>query len=239
VFARTALATALILWVGGAFGAPPQEDLDTRVTRLERLMESQTLVEMLTRIESLQQEVQQLRGMAEAQGHAIDALQRRQRDLYLDMDRRLSRLEQAAGSASVAATPADPETGGTEEQTAYQQALDLLHGLHYEEATRAFGEYLLRYPQGRYAHVAQYWIGEASYAQRDFNSAIAAYQQLVDAHAQSPKVPEALLKIGASRQELGETDAAIKVLTDLIARYPGTTEAGQARALLQQITPAQ
>jgi tol-pal system protein YbgF len=235
--ARTLVVTALILWVGGVYAAPPQEDLNKRLTRLERLLESQTLGDMLLRIESLQQEVQQLRGRLEEQDHAMQSLQRRQRELYLDMDRRLSRLEQAAGSSSnnELSTTAEAVAEEADEQGAYQNAFDLLRDLRYEQATAAFRRFLERYPDGRYAHVAQYWIGEASYAQRDFKEAIVAYERLVQLHPRSPKVAEAMLKVGASYNELGDKAAASKVLNELIAKHPNTTEAGQARTLLQQI----
>lgn len=235
--ARTLVVTALILWVGGVFAAPPQGDLNMRVTRLEQLMESQTLGDMLMRIESLQQEVQQLRGRLEEQDHALQALQRQQRELYLDTDRRLSRLEQTTGgsSSSDVSESMEPVADEAEERGAYQKAFDLLRDLRYDQATTAFRRFLERYPDGRYAHVAQYWIGEASYAQRDFTGAIAAYERLIHAHPASPKVAEAMLKIGASHHELGDHAAARKVLNDLIAKHPNTTEAGQARTLLQQI----
>ncbi|MBA1331287.1 hypothetical protein QQ73_09025, partial [Candidatus Endoriftia persephone str. Guaymas] len=72
--------------------------------------------------QQLQQEIQQMRGEMELQKHAMDALNKRQRDLYLDIDQRLSRMQtlpappasqplpQAvtpAASSEVAATSAD------------------------------------------------------------------------------------------------------------------------------------
>lgn len=234
--ARKAIATALLLWAGGVVAAPSQGDLDARVTRLEQLMESQTLVDMLQRIEGLQQEVQQLRGQVEEQQHTIQALQRRQRELYVDMDRRLSRLEQ--GNASGATNSGNTVAGDSDdaaEQGAYQRAFDLLRDSRYDEAAAGFRQFLERFPNGHYAHVAQYWIGEASYARRDFQAAITEYQRLIELYANSPKVPEALLKIGTCRHELEENDAATQVLTDLVTRFPDSTEAGQARTLLQQI----
>nr|NIQ10047.1 tetratricopeptide repeat protein [Gammaproteobacteria bacterium] len=51
----------------------------------------------------------------------------------------------------------------------------------------------------------------------------------------SPKVAEAMLKIGYSHNELENYKAARDILEKLMAKYPGTTEAGQARNLLQKI----
>lgn len=243
---RLSLTLAIVLTAGEALAAPPAQDLSARVTRLEQLLENQTLVEMYTRIEALQQEVQQLRGRVEEQAHIIEGLQRRQRDLYMDIDRRLSRFEREGATSSAESVPGASSEAGTvaessdtaasaQEREAYQKAFDLLRDLRYEQAAAAFREFLKQYPQGRYGHIAQYWLGEASYAQRNFKQAITEYQKLLNNYPRSPKLAEAMLKIGYSYNELGDKAAATRVLNDLVKRYPNSTEAGQARNLLQQL----
>jgi len=82
--------------------------LDERVARVERLLESQSLVEMLTQLEQLQNELRMLRGEIEVQTHTLGDIKRRQRELYLDVDRRLRKLE----LSSVAAAPTQPGAVG-------------------------------------------------------------------------------------------------------------------------------
>ncbi|QKT04314.1 tol-pal system protein YbgF [Ectothiorhodospiraceae bacterium 2226] len=236
-----------------AAGAPAvwaQDDrTDARLERIERLLESRGLAEMLLQVEALQREVQELRGELEQQTHTLEQLRQRQRDLYLDTDRRLLQLERgqpesgafapvpvpgdehAAASAEEGAQ-APPQSG---EQEAYQAAFDLLRELRYEQAVQAFTTFLDSYPQGRHAHMAQYWIAEAHYAQRRFPQAIEHYRALLENHPRSPKVPEALLKIGYSYHELGESAEARQVVQTLLQRHPDTTEAGQARTLLEAL----
>lgn len=247
------------------------ETLEERVARMERQLESQALVEMVTRLDRLQQEVQQLRGQVEVQGHTLEELKQRQRDLYLDIDRRLSRLEREGGGSTAAPVPAPitpapqdavapaaaaPETvaitaapkpaantpapaassaAADKERESYQQAFELLRELRYEQAIAAFRAFLKDYPEGRYGHIAQYWVGEANYAQRNFKQAIVDYQQLIQRYPQSPKLAEAMLKIGYSHYESGNKAEAKRVLTELAQRYPDTTEAGQANAFLQRM----
>lgn len=67
--------------------------LSERLARIERLLDSNALVELLQRVEALQREMQELRGAMELQTHSISQLQGRQRELYLDVDRRLQRVE--------------------------------------------------------------------------------------------------------------------------------------------------
>jgi tol-pal system protein YbgF len=262
-----------LLLVGGvAESVLAQQDLSRlstreRLERLERLVDTQSQVDLLVRLESLQQELQQLRGESEVQGHALEELKNRQRELYIDIDRRLMQLERGETAApatppatppaaTVDSRPATPDRsprpstarptaqptptspgapGAQSEQQAYQAAFDLLRELRYDKASEAFRVFLRDYPNGRYAHIAQYWMGEANYAQRKFNEAIGDYQQLIANYPDSPKVAEAMLKIGYCHNELQDYDAARRILEQLVADYPGTTEAGQAQNLLQRI----
>lgn len=235
--------------------------VEERIARLERILESQGLVDMLLRLDSLQSEVQALRGEIELQAHQVEELKQRQRDLYVDIDRRLLNLERhgSGGAASTeapvvsrpASTPAStagasrgnttvtaaaaPAANTEAEQQAYQKAFDQLRDLRYEQAVAAFREFIGKYPTGRYAHIAQYWIGEANYAQRKYEQAIDDYRALVDKYPNSPKLAEAMLKIGYSQYELGKLNEAETTLNQLVKAYPGTTEAGQAQNLIQKI----
>ncbi|GAB4300914.1 MAG: tol-pal system protein YbgF [Thiohalomonadaceae bacterium] len=260
-----------LLAVSLVYAADPLEE---RVARLERQLESQALVDMALRLDRLEQEIQQLRGQMEEQTHTLGELRQRQRDLYLDIDRRLSRLEReggmtapqaavappvpasvpAAASAPAVAPPVAPvptaapapatapvaaapvsTANADKEREAYQRAFDQLRDLRYEQAIAAFRNFLQEYPDGRYGHIAQYWIGEANYAQRNFKQAVVDYRTLLQRYPKSPKLAEAMLKIGYSQYELGDKAEARKILTELARLYPDTTEAGQANAFLQKM----
>ena len=244
-------------------GNTQQLTTEERLTRLERILDNQGLVEMLMRIDNLQNELQILRGEIELHSHELEDIKQRQRDLYVDIDRRLLRLERGGtesgaaelsspkGSATTgqaSAAAASVQTGAAvattstssaadlaSEQKAYQAAFDLLRELRYDQAVSAFQDFIKAYPKGRYAHIAQYWIGEANYAQRNFKQAIQDYQTLIDKYPSSPKLAEAMLKIGYSQYELKELKQAESTLNQLIKSYPGTTEAGQAQNLIQKI----
>ncbi|HIG64467.1 MAG TPA: tol-pal system protein YbgF [Methyloprofundus sp.] len=58
---------------------------------------NQPTLKMLGQIVALQTEIQQLRGMAEQQGHEINRLKQREQNIYTDMNMRLQQLESAAG----------------------------------------------------------------------------------------------------------------------------------------------
>ena len=262
------------------FAAENEQTLDKRLQRVERLVNSKGLVDIMIRVESIQSELQRLVGEIELQKHSLEGIKKRQRDLYLDIDRRLLQVERRSGTSTgsrsvpssgytapvgsqkpeVVTTPITPKqtnrvvktepvkpvpatrpaaaskiNDAKSEQIAYQNAFDLMRSLRYDKATVAFRQFLNDYPDGRYAHIAQYWVAETSYQTRKFDIAVKDYEDLINKYPNSPKRADALLKIGYSQFELKAFDKSKAVLEKLTQTYPGTTEAGQAQNLLQKI----
>jgi len=226
------------------------DSVENRLARLERLLESQSLVDLLMRLDNIQTELQNMRGDIEVVNHSINDIKRKQRDLYIDIDRRLEGIEkpstatgnrsgnssgQSTGAALTATTVAVTASSSKAEQKHYQQAFNLLRGLQYEKSIKAFNKFIAAYPKGRYAHIAQYWVGEANYTQGNFEQAIKAYQSLIKNYSKSPKVADALLKIGFSYYELNNIKKSKSNLNKLVKLYPDTTEASQAKNKLQKI----
>ncbi len=215
----------------------PGPVLEARVAKLERLLEGQALADLLQRVQQLQQDVQSLRGELEVQANDINGLKQRQRDLYLDIDRRLQQLSAAAPTAaapvavpSVAAL-ATPE----QEQAAYQQAFDKMKEGRYDEAISLFRGLLANHPNGKLVDNAQYWLGEANYVTRRYREAVDEFGKVITAYPQSPKVPDALLKLGFSYYELGEWAKARETLEQFLARYPQHSAVVRANERLQAL----
>lgn len=61
-----------------------------KIERLERIVKGQGLVSLLGRVDQLQNEVQRLNGDNELLRHELESMQRRQREMYIDLDQRLS-----------------------------------------------------------------------------------------------------------------------------------------------------
>ncbi len=117
---RGAALLLSMLAVGANASAASKAELEARIEQLERKLDSRSLVDMLNQITTLQGEVQQLRGDIEVQNHTLESLQKRQRDLYLDIDRRIHRLE-TGGVEGQAAPPVSgemPAASGTAMTTA-------------------------------------------------------------------------------------------------------------------------
>ena len=88
---------------------PATQTLEQRVDKLERLMQSQGLLDMLQQLQELKTEINNLRGQIEVNSHVLDQLQAQQRTLYGDLDDRLKKLEGTnTPRTSVPATPEPP-----------------------------------------------------------------------------------------------------------------------------------
>ena len=218
-----------------------------RLDRIERKLDSRGLVDMLNRLEALQRDVQQLRGELEVQTHQLTELQRRQREQYLDIDRRLQALESGVATvpvpggpvtdASVPAVPPGAATNGTPApapapvvdataaRTEYDTALAVLREGRYADAAAAFKQFLTRYPSSSYAGNASYWLGETYYVTREFAQAMTTFRGLVEQHPDSPKVADSRLKIGFIMYENKDWKAARKELEAVVDGYPGSTAA--------------
>jgi tol-pal system protein YbgF len=273
---------AVIALLPAAVSAQSKPSVEERLAKIERTLASGTLIQLLKSVEELKAEVRELRGELEVQGHTVAEMKGRQRELYLDVDRRLQRVETSgipaaaaagvaaagtsAGSSSAPATaaggtstaPAGTQGGGTsvataapaagaaagaavtsvdpvKEQQSYQKAFNLLKAGRYDQAAKAFQEFLGEYPTGQYSDNAQYWLGESYYVTRNFENAMREFEKLVNEHPDSQKLTHALLKIGYIHDELGQKQEAEQILTELTQTYPQSTAAGLARKRLQRL----
>ena len=91
---------------------------------------------------------------------------------------------------------------------------------------------LKKYPESVHVPNAIYWVGTAKFALKDYKGALGSYQKLLKISPATPKAAEVLLKIAGCQQELKQTAAANKTLKQLIAKYPTSEAAAEAKKLL-------
>ena len=202
---------------------------------LKGLSASNPALELSQQLERLRQEMANLRGQIEVLGNENQAAAKRQRDMYLDLDTRMKRLEQPSAAA---ATPPAAGGAGTAPQAAdaearaYDAAQNQRKIGNYPAAIAAFQNFVAQYPKSPLAHRAQYWIGDSQYNLRDFKNAIVSQQKLIANYSDSASVPDALLNIASCQIELGDAATARKTLDGLVTRYPASEAAEKARRRL-------
>ena len=225
--------------------------LKLRVDQVERSLSQRleaieaknaALVDLFRDVEQIKADIAKLRGQYEVLTYELEQAQKRQRDLYLDLDSRLRKIEAAPGAAaggdasvggtgSTIAPPARPADVAAE-QRAYDAALEQFKGGNYPAATASFQAFVRAYPRSPLAPSALYWAGNAQYAQKDFRAAIATQRQLLATFPDSQKVPDALLNIASCQIELGDSAGARRTLEEIVAKYPTSEAAGKARQRL-------
>lgn len=135
------------------------------------------------------------------------------------------------------AVSADAAISATEEEKQeYKQAYNQLSIGQTDEAITSFDAYLLKYPGGGYASNVQYWLGEAYRVKQDTEAAKAAFNKVIDRYPASPKVPDALLKLGYIEIEQNNTVQARDYLTRISKDYPSSNAAYLASKKLATLT---
>jgi tol-pal system protein YbgF len=189
--------------------------------------ETSAVLTLSNQNDALKQEISRLNGQIEVLSNEVQNLQQRQKDFYVDLDNRLRKLE-----PQVVAVDGKDAMVGQSEQNAYDNALALFKAGDYKKSGSSFADFIQRYPDSAYAPSAQYWIGNAYYAQRDYKNAIAAQQALLKKYPDNPKAADALLNIASSQVELKDRSAAKKTLESLVAKFPNAPAAQTAKERL-------
>lgn len=126
--------------------------------------------------------------------------------------------------------PASPR----EERSVYDEAFKTLLK-DPKAAIPAFRGFLKDYPDSPLAASAQYWVGEALYAEKDFQAAADELLIVLKDYKDSDKAPDAALKLGYSFYELKEWDKARKTLEDVVKFFPDSDAAKLAAERLDKM----
>ena len=119
--------------------------------------------------------------------------------------------------------------------TLYQNALRDFSTGKYDLARQEFGDYVRNFPTNDLASNAQFYLGEISYAQGDFQNAIAQYEIVTGNYPKSFKLAAAQLKKAFAEIELGMKSTGIRDLREVLRRFPGSDEARRAQAKLKEL----
>ena len=204
-----------------------QQETLTRMDRdLKELGDKRAVIELSNMIEGLRRDIASLRGQLEVLANRIDGLDKRQKDLYVDLDTRIRKFETVQAEKDKATQAAQAE------QQSYEAGLAQFKANNYGAAIQTLQQFLVSYPSSQLAPSAQYWIGNAFYALRDFKSSIAAQQKLVATWPDSAKAPDALLNAASSQREMGDLNAERTTLKALVTKYPNSPAAEQAKQRL-------
>lgn len=207
--------------IGGINPKPPTVVFD----ELHKHVKWKSLIDLVNQLQKMSEEIASLRGQVEALNYELETAKKRQQDFYVDLDTRLRKLEpqsaaSTAGSPEGGQTAAKPAGDPAAESQAYEAALNHFKAGRYKEASWGFSAFVQKYPDSDLAPNAQFWLGNAFYAQRDCRKAIEVQSILTSKWPTSSKAADAYVAIAACQQEMGNPAAAKRSLEAVIAKYP-------------------
>jgi len=205
--------------------AQVQKQLEDRLGALET--RTAGIVEVAREIELLKADMAKLRGQIEVLVHELGEAQKRQRDLYVDLDSRLRRIESAqaapaAAAGPAAATPPTAEAGlaggaatpgaaaGTPAPPIGQAPAGTARPVDAAAEQRAYDAALELFKRG------------------DYPGAITAFTTFVRSYPRGALAPSAQYWIGNAHFARRDYRAAITAQRTLIANYPDSTKVPDA-----------
>ncbi|WP_117234281.1 tol-pal system protein YbgF [Vibrio maerlii] len=211
---------------------------ETETQRLERLLQNSNRLQLQLQqqIDDMSLEISDLRGQLEKNTYDMQQMLQRQRELFVELDKVRNDVKTAPAVAAVPAeTPA--EKGGTyssnaDEQTAYQNAVDLiLKQKDYTGAITAFESFQATYPDSVYAPNAHYWLGQLHFAKKQDKEAAKNFIAVVG-FKDSNKRADALVKLGDIAKRNNNAAKAKEYYQQVVDEYPTSASAKSAKANL-------
>ena len=106
----------------------------------------------------------------------------------------------------------------------YQFARNFLKVGDYDNAEKAFREFVLTNPENELSGNAQYWYAETYRIRQMYTDAATAYLEGYQKYPKSKIAPENLLKLGVSLVQMGEKDQGCLMIAGVKNQYPNATQ---------------
>jgi tol-pal system protein YbgF len=133
------------------------------------------------------------------------------------------------GTGAAPSSSLDPEA-----KRSYDAAMALVSAKQYDRALDALAAFLVKWPDHPYSDHAMYWRGECYFARGQYTEAAEQFEGVVARFPAGAKAPDALLKLGMTRQRLGDAAGAKESFARLAREYP---QADAARRIPQESHP--
>ena len=205
--------------------AETQRTLDQRVGELEAQARNRSIIDLFNQVETLKTEFARLRGQIEVLQNEMENTQKRQRDLYVDLDGRLRKMEatmaeQAARAAQMPPAvvgPAVPPGAG---------------GPTAADPSRAMPPSGVAPPPASImdpvAEQRTYDQGLEHFRAGRFAEAVTAFQLFIRNFPKSTLVPSAQYWIGNSLYAVRDFRGAIATQRQLLTQFPDSAKASDA-----------
>jgi tol-pal system protein YbgF len=194
--------------------------MESRIERIEKLIDNKVLLEMLQRIEELQREVQFLRNDSERTMHGLDEINDRQRDLYVDVDRRLQALE-VAGGAKTDAPPSSSVRRSKDKPTSISASASPEAGTNTEASTSStYATTAEADEKARHAYKRAFNLLK----DRRYEHAITAFNEFLVKYPQDDHASKAQYWLGEANYALRKFPVALVEFKKVINEFPNSSK---------------
>jgi len=193
--------------------------------------------ELTQQIETLQMELQALRGVLEQQNYTIEQLRNGERERYADLDARINSLQSGATILEANSGVSTPTNATDEDEKTYNSAKQKVDSKEYNAAIAEFTLYLEFFPEGKFLPQAHYWMGELylSLEIPENDNAKKHYETVVRDFPSHSKVPGCLYKLGLIYKTENNSAKARENFERLIREFPSSSTASLAKKQLSSL----
>lgn len=188
------------------------------------------LVDMQGQIDALRADLSKSRGSQEQLARDVSEMQQQQRDVQSGIDERLRRFEPVTVKVDGQEFQAEQS-----EKRDYENAFETFRKGDFAAAQGVLQRFVQRYPKSGYLPSALFWLGNASYANKDYKESLGQFRQMLGLAPTHPRAPEAMLAISNVQLELKDSKAARKTLEDLVKNHPQSDAAQTAKDRLAKL----
>ena len=188
--------------------------------------QEESLELLYQKIETLEQEIRDLRNILEENSILVDRSLEIQQQRYLDLDSRILELSKGTISKEKQVEKIIDTQIVDAERSLFKSALVLFEEARYAEALEVFSEIIISFPEGTYTADAYFWSGELFLAQEMNEDAKLSYQNVVNQFFNHRRTPDALYKLGEIYRIGSNFDEALSLYNQVIEIFP---ESGAAQ----------
>lgn len=232
-------------------------DNQTKITRIEKNLDvigakvsGQKALDILNKIEQLQNQIDTLNGSLSTLKHQITENQNTQNGLYQGLDARLQAVENQVSNfsqrprenssqnsnedASNNSTdnPKPNSSSAQVDSTAFQEGISYLQKKQFNLASEKFQLAIAKSSKKQEVAQAKYYLSICMVAQNKYKEAISTADEFIVQNPNNKKVPDALRIIYISQTLLKDKDGATKTYNLLTSKFPDS----EATKKVQQTT---
>ena len=239
----------------GSYGLSEEDNEEEEITTpIAKQGNTSKNIDFVNKLQSLEQELQELRGQVEVQAHELEELKQQQvaiqnispsqTEIQAAPKRELTPQPKPAPNITMDVQPMQEVSqtpnqtvriNPADEQISYLAAYDLVKQQQFPQAIHAMQQFLTKYPQGGYSANAHYWLGELYLANKEYSAAIEQFENVIHNFKSSSKKASSHLKLGYAFADAGRLSDAKEQFNLVMNLYPDTTTAKLAHKKLAKL----